>query len=260
LLGYGDFTPETEAGKLFNCFFALFGVAYIGLCLVSVGSHYIDVQMNMFQSMEKNIQRSLVANEIKDPTVDTSKGKNIFTVTMILNAFLLVFFAYLIGRNEGWTFIDTLYFCVVSATTIGYGDFTPIKHRFWGALYLLWAVGTLGYMIAVVGEYIMIKNREKVLARFTERKLNWKDIAQADMNDDGKISKLEYVEFMLVSMNIVDQELIDELHERFNEMDINGNEEITQQDVSEKYCSSCIFLIIYHSYFTRFFSMDCMRV
>lgn len=234
-IGYGDFTPESEAGKLFNCFFALFGVAYIGLCLVTVGSNYIDGQVTIFESMEKRIQLGLVADNVEQNPVGPRQisAKHQFTVTMVFNAFLLVYFAHLIALSEGWTTIETLYFCVVSATTIGYGDFTPRVHRFWGSLYLLWAVGTLGYMIAVAGEYIMILNREKVLAKFTERKLQWKDIAKADTDEDGKISKREYVEFMLVSMNIVDQDLIHELHKRFDEIDVSKTGVFTKQDMKK---------------------------
>ena len=40
----------------------------------------------------------------------------------LLTLLLGTFFYHLV---EGWSFLDSIYFCVVSLGTVGYGDFTP---------------------------------------------------------------------------------------------------------------------------------------
>jgi hypothetical protein len=37
-------------------------------------------------------------------------------------------FFYLTEMDQGWTFLDAMYFCFVSISTIGFGDFTPNFH------------------------------------------------------------------------------------------------------------------------------------
>ena len=34
-----------------------------------------------------------------------------------------------IGRTEGWSVLDSLYYAFITATTVGYGDFHPLKRR-----------------------------------------------------------------------------------------------------------------------------------
>merc|ERR1712106_20906 len=48
------------------------------------------------------------------------------TVTLIL-LFSFIFIGSLLFANwEGWTYTESLYFCFVTLTTIGFGDFTPV--------------------------------------------------------------------------------------------------------------------------------------
>ncbi len=45
-------------------------------------------------------------------------------VSLIL---LISFMGYIIGRVEGWSWLDALYHAFINATTVGYGDFRPTK-------------------------------------------------------------------------------------------------------------------------------------
>jgi voltage-gated potassium channel len=40
---------------------------------------------------------------------------------------LIVAMAILIGRREGWSLSDSIYYGFVTATTVGYGDFRPTR-------------------------------------------------------------------------------------------------------------------------------------
>jgi hypothetical protein len=44
---------------------------------------------------------------------------------LVLLVLLMVGLAILIGRGEGWSLSDSIYFGFVTGTTVGYGDFRP---------------------------------------------------------------------------------------------------------------------------------------
>ena len=54
-----------------------------------------------------------------------------------------------------------------------------------------------------------------------------------DVNGNGKVTRAEFLEFMLVAMNKIDYDLVDELHEYFNKLDSRGTGELSRADLVE---------------------------
>lgn len=53
----------------------------------------------------------------------------LFYSAPLLIALMLIIavLGYFIGKMEGWSKLDALYHCFITATTVGYGDFHPSK-------------------------------------------------------------------------------------------------------------------------------------
>jgi voltage-gated potassium channel Kch len=63
-------------------------------------------------------------------------------------------------RFEDWTIIQALYFCIVTLTTVGYGDFspTPAGTQIFGIIYILTGFGVLVALLTSVAEqYLRLK-------------------------------------------------------------------------------------------------------
>jgi len=65
---------------------------------------------------------------------------------------------------EGWNYLDSLYFSVVTLTTIGYGDFAPKTDlgKLFTIAYILLGIGIiLGFINTVYSHYNTMNNRRK---------------------------------------------------------------------------------------------------
>jgi hypothetical protein len=75
-----------------------------------------------------------------------------------LRALLLIVLATLLAgmffyhRVEGWTFLDALYFSVITLTTVGYGDFSPQTPlgKIFTMIYILAGLGLLAAFVTTI--------------------------------------------------------------------------------------------------------------
>ena len=86
--------------------------------------------------------------------------RNLLLTTIIL----LIVGAFTYQWLEGWEFIDALYFCVITLTTIGYGDFSPqtTEGKLFTIFYILIGIGMiLSFINTVYQHYNEVKKSHK---------------------------------------------------------------------------------------------------
>eukprot|EP00815_Leptocylindrus_aporus_P012221 CAMPEP_0116054024 /NCGR_PEP_ID=MMETSP0322-20121206/2546_1 /TAXON_ID=163516 /ORGANISM="Leptocylindrus danicus var. apora, Strain B651" /LENGTH=149 /DNA_ID=CAMNT_0003537319 /DNA_START=827 /DNA_END=1276 /DNA_ORIENTATION=+ len=117
-------------------------------------------------------------------------------------------------------------------TTIGYGDVTASDHTKWLAfLFIPFSVGVMGYILGELTTRLTEGRIHAMESKVINQKISLKLLQEMDENHDGKVDLLEYMEFMLVSLEKVDYELLNRIKLQFKSLDIDGSGFLDADDI-----------------------------
>ncbi|KAK7907825.1 hypothetical protein WMY93_016437 [Mugilogobius chulae] len=115
-IGFGNISPHTEGGRIFCIIYALLGIPLFGFLLAGVGDQLGTIFGKGIAKVEKMIVKWKVSQ---------TKIRVISTLIFILFGCLLFVAlpAVIFKHIEGWSTLESIYFVVITLTTIGFGDF-----------------------------------------------------------------------------------------------------------------------------------------
>lgn len=222
-VGYGDIYPTKTGTVIFTSFFTVLAIGFIGMTFIN----YIGEAM--VNTTVKNLNGGHHEHD-KDSRYESHEQRNdsddsfpLFRERVVLFCTIasIVCAAGFIGYFERWSFIETLYWCIITGTTVGYGDFSPTKSETkWIAFFLLpCLVVIFGMLLARLSDVVINKEIDKINAKVFEREVTAEDLAKMDADDDEVVTELEFVVYMLKELDKIDQALVDKLHELYAGLD-----------------------------------------
>lgn len=92
---------------------------------------------------------------LKDPAV---KGLTFFILLLVIVG------AFFYHQVEGWNYLNSVYFCVVTLATVGYGDFTPKTNpgKIFTIFYIMIGIGAFVTFASALAQK-MSERREAIL-------------------------------------------------------------------------------------------------
>ncbi|VDP16252.1 unnamed protein product [Onchocerca flexuosa] len=115
-IGYGHSTPTTIGGKTFCMFYALAGIPLGIVMFQSIGE-----RINTFAAMLLRTCKRLAGKPADVTHMD------LILVASGCGTFLIASGAYVFQSYEKWTYFDSLYYCFITLTTIGFGDYVALQ-------------------------------------------------------------------------------------------------------------------------------------
>ena len=115
--GYGHSTPQTVGGKIFCMFYALAGIP---LCIIMFQS--VGERLNVFITYAlKQLRKCL---KLRNHEVSQT---HVILVTMNLSTLVLSMGALMFAHYENWLYLESFYYCFITLTTIGFGDYVALQ-------------------------------------------------------------------------------------------------------------------------------------
>ncbi|PSN46117.1 Two pore potassium channel protein sup-9 [Blattella germanica] len=119
MIGYGHSTPVTIGGKAFCMAYAMVGIPLGLVMFQSIGE-----RLNKFASVIICRAKTYMRCKRTEAT-----EMNLMLATGMLSSVIITTGAAVFSKYEGWSYFDSFYYCFVTLTTIGFGDYVALQVR-----------------------------------------------------------------------------------------------------------------------------------
>lgn len=250
-VGYGDFSPSSRMSRLITV-----GIMFIGVFIIfPVLAGTIGMLVAPITSKGRALLDRMLPPKLIDIDGDGSKDypvpgpAPIYYTKKLLPSFVLVVAVQLLSalvfvflEGPAWKYDDALYHCLITVTTVGYGDIYIATQggRIFACVHMLIGVVLFAELVstidAVRSERALAKQRlaavKMELTPGLMRQLT--DVAQRlrPLDDDPSgLNELEFVIAMLLKLGFLDRPTLVPFLKQFRKLDVDPDGRLTARDV-----------------------------
>jgi len=210
-VGYGDLSPSTDESKLFTVFWILLGIIVVFSQLAAAVDFFTRPVVRLVKALFERMcpQKGIDIDE--DGTADFIMPRHpiLYYPKQLLPSFLVAVVlqltaAALFTKVEGWPFGIAMYHCMVTATTVGYGD-TSISPggRALATVHILLSVAIIAMFISELDDAVTRRKRAMQKLALIRAKCDTVLLQSLDLDGDG-VDKAEFVVGMLAKVGLIE--------------------------------------------------------
>ncbi|KAJ0002208.1 hypothetical protein NQD34_002004, partial [Periophthalmus magnuspinnatus] len=193
-IGFGNTSPHTQGGRIFCIVYALLGIPLFGFLLAGVG----DQLGTIFGKGIARVEKMFVHGDISQ-----TKIRVISTILFVLFGCLLFVAlpAVIFKHIEGWSALESLYFVVITLTTIGFGDFvaggSDIAYLdYYKPVVWFWILVGLAYFAAIlsmIGDWLRVisKRTKEEVGEIRAQAAEWTASVSAEFKETRRRVSVE---------------------------------------------------------------------